>query len=183
MATLLAVLGPVDGGGALQSTLTRRGLGAQPGPLDAGDQLAEQLRAGRPLDAYTWWRLDTAQGGATLVRLLPGTDGGLEPSLAEALSRVADGDVLAMEATRTRDRYLVGRFRSGRVVRLSRSVGGVTSGPDGEQLHDDGTVTDLFEGWLRQALGAEAPVLAVLDAEPTGALLASPWEPGADGSP
>jgi hypothetical protein len=109
VASLLILLGELDGGEALEQTLSETGLEARPG-ADAGALVGAQMSGSMPLDGYTWSRL----AGAAVIRLLPGTGDGLEPDLARAISATTHGLVPAMEAIRTRDRYIVGSFLSGR---------------------------------------------------------------------
>ncbi len=176
MTTLICLLGAVDGGEALRRTLSGAGLDTRPGSADAGLLLAEQLAGAEPMDAYWWSRVSVSAATAlTAVRFVPGADGGLEPSLPRALSDATRGLVLAMEATRTRDRYLVGSFLSGRTVELSRSVVGIARGPAGARLHDDEMVGQIFTAWLTATLGVAVPALPTLGVEPEGALLAPPW--------
>lgn len=165
MTALMIIVGPADPEPALRQVLASAELA--PGPADLGDLLDAQLAAARPPDAYAWET--TADWSA--IRLQPGGLGGLEPDVARALSSAAHGLVLAMEATRTRDRYLLGAFLAGRTLELHRCVEGVAEGGRGRELCDEDAVVGAFEGWLAPYLGrVAAHTLAV---EPAGALLAT----------
>jgi hypothetical protein len=170
VASLLILFGSTDPGGVLKRVLATAGSKVAPGPTDAGALLDAQLSAATPLDAYTW----SAIPGGVAIRLHPGTGGGLEPELPRALSAATSGLVLAMEAIRTRDRYEIGSFLSGRTVELHRCVEGIASGPAGRDLCDEDAVSELFTAWVGQLLGTAVAPLHRLGAEPTGALLATP---------
>ena len=119
MASLLLVLGPVDAGAALTAALEAEGRSVEPGPAHPGDLLRIQLAAAPPPDAFTWAPFP----GGAVVRLRPGGEGGLEPSLGKALADESRGLVLGLEVTRTREQYLTGSFLSGRTVELVRGGG------------------------------------------------------------
>ena len=170
MASLLILLGPTDAGAALERVLVAAGSQTAPAPADAGALLDAQLAAATPLDAYAW----SALAGGVAIRLFPGADGGLEPALPRALSAATSGLVLAMEAIRTRDRYAIGSFLSGRTVELDRCVEGVATGRAGRELCDEDAVSEAFAAWLEPLLGPGVAPLHRLGAEPTGALLATP---------
>ena len=102
---------------------------------------------------------------------------GFEPELPRALSAAANGLVLAMEAARTRDRYLLGAFLAGRTIELHRCVEGVASGARGRELCDEDAVTDAFAGWLAPLFGATT--IQDLDGDFSAALLASGGAPEA----
>ncbi len=149
MVSLITLFGAVDGAGVLTRTLSTDAGATRARPVDAGNLLDEQLRASTPLDAYTWSQLSDA----TVIRLLPGMEGGLDPALARTLSGATHGLVLALEAVRTRDRYLVGSFLSGRTVEYSSSIEGIASGPLGARLADDEVPAEIFTAWLEAVLG------------------------------
>src|SRR4051812_16016226 len=105
-----------------------------------------------------------------------GGDGGLEPALPRALSAGTGGLVLAMEATRTRDRYVVGAFLSGRTVEHVSCIEGVVRGGAGRALCDEDVVTAMFGAWAEPVLGTEALGAAPhrVGGDASGGLLASP---------
>ena len=168
MASLLILLGSLDAGAALERVLVAAGSQTTPALPNAGALLEAQLAAGEPLDAYMW----SAFPGGVAIRLQPGTDGGLEPGLPRALSAATSGLVLTMEAVRTRDRYGIGSFLSGRTVQLDRCVEGVASGRAGRDLCDEDAVCDAFTAWLHSLFGPGVAPPHQLGADPTGALLA-----------
>jgi hypothetical protein len=174
VASLLIALGSADAGAALERVLVAAGSQTAPAQADAGALLDAQLRAAAPLDAYTW----SAFPGGVAIRLQPGTDGGLEPGLPRALSAATSGLVLTMEAVRTRDRYAIGSFLSGRTVQLDRCVEGVASGRTARELCDEDAVSEAFMAWLHPLFGPDVAPPHRLGAEPTGALLATPvtWD-------
>lgn len=165
MAALMVIVGPADPEHALRQVLASAELA--PGPADLGDLLDAQLAAARPPDTYAWERTDDWSA----IRLQPGGLGGLEPELARALSSAARGLVLAMEATRTRDRYQLGAFLAGRTLELHRCVEGVAEGARGRELCDEDAIAAAFERWLAPYLGAVAA--RTLGVAPAGALLAT----------
>lgn len=170
MASLLILVGEIDPRPALERALSTVGARTAPGPPELRALLHAQLGAAEPLDAYAW----SALAGGAAIRFLPGGDGGLEPALARALSDATGGLVLMLEALRTRDRYAIGSFISGRTVQLDRCIEGVVSGRAGHEICDEDVVSALFAAWLPPLLGpAIAPVHRLGD-EPTGALLATP---------
>lgn len=171
MVSLITLFGAVDGAGVLTRTLSTDAGATRARPVDAGNLLDEQLRASTPLDAYTWSQLSDA----TVIRLLPGMEGGLDPALARTLSGATHGLVLALEAVRTRDRYLVGSFLSGRTVEYSSSIEGIASGPLGARLADDEVPAEIFTAWLEAVLGPDVVPIQSFGSEPEGALLAPPW--------
>lgn len=176
MPSLLVLLGVRDPGKALSQALAAAGAEVAPGPADLGDLLDVQLSAEVTLDAYTW---SPYQGGIA-VRYQPGGDGGLDPVVPRALSAVTGGLVLGMEAVRTRDRYAVGAFLSGRTVELERCIEGVASSPAARELCTEDAVEDTFAAWLAQVTGAPVQALSGVGAEAVGAVLATPVDETAD---
>lgn len=170
MASLLIVLGKADPGAALRRVLGE----VAPAPPDPGALLDLQLEAAAPTDAYLWSVID----GAAVIRLMPGGLHGLEPDLARALSAATGGLVLAMEAARKRDRYLLGAFLAGRTLELHRCVEGIASGARGRELCNEDAITDAFASWLAPLLGTVA--VHDLGGDASDALLATG---GAAGGP
>jgi hypothetical protein len=181
MALLLILLGAPDAGAALERVLVAAGSETAPALADAGALLDAQLAAADPLDAYLW----SAFPGGVAIRLQPGTDGGLEPGLPRALSAATSGLVLTLEAVRTRDRYGIGSFLSGRTVQLDRCVEGIASGRSGRELCDEDAVSGAFTAWLHSLFGPGVAPPHQLGADPTGALLATPvaWDEAGDEPP
>lgn len=169
MPSLLITLGLADPGAALRRVLTAFGSEVAPGPPNAGALLDAQLAGAVPTDAYMWAPIS----GGSATRLLPGRNGGLEPAFPRALSSAAGGLVLAMEATRTRDRYLLGAFLAGRTVELHRCVEGVASSERAHELCDEDAIVDAFAAWLTRILGPAVEPPHLLGTEPTDALLAT----------
>jgi hypothetical protein len=165
VTALLILLGPADPEHALRQAL--EGAELARGPADLGELLDAQLAASRPLDAYVW----ETTGEWSAIRLRPGGLGGLEPELPRALSTATGGLVLAMEAARTRDRYLLGAFLAGQSLELHRCVEGVAEGPRGRELCEEDAVVAEFSRWLTPLVGAVDP--HSLGVEPAGALLAT----------
>ena len=165
MTALVVLLGPAGPERALRQVLA--GADVAPGPADLGELLDAQLAASRPPDAYAW----ETTGEWSAIRLQPGGLGGLDPDLPRALSTAAGGLVLAMEAARTRDRYLLGAFLAGRTLELHRCVEGVAEGARGRELCDEDTVVAEFTRWLTPLVGA--PDVQALAVEPAGAFLAT----------
>ena len=170
MPSLLVLLGARDPGAALRRVLAGAGAELAPGPADLGDLLDVQLSTDVTLDAYTW----SPCPGGMAVRYLPGGDGGLDPMLPRALSAVTSGLVLALEAVRTRDRYSIGSFLSGRTIELERCIEGVASSQVARDLCTEDAAEGTFAAWLAQVTGEPAQPLSTLGGEPVGALLATP---------
>jgi hypothetical protein len=166
----LFLAGVSDPAAALRQVLASAGAQAAPGVADLGALLDAQLDADAPLDAYAW---APYEDGA-VIRYLPGGDGGLAFELPRALSAVTRGLVLAMETVRTRDRYAVGSFLSGRTIELERCIEGVASSPAARALCHEDAVEDAFAEWLSPIVGQPVQSLSSLGALPTGALLATP---------
>src|SRR5688572_13463124 len=126
---LALILAPQAGragaGEAVVSALAVGGLNPVPGPTEPGEIVLAQLARGPAWpEALTW----AIEGSCVIVRVFPGAAFGLDPGFARALSARLDGLVLAVEAARTRERYLLGAFLAGRTIELTTCNAGTVIG-------------------------------------------------------